>query len=724
MSKSTEIMLRETEYYKQLLHLMKEKVKLYCDVAVSIDEASGNLHGIKGKLIFREELNKLCDPAFDMEKIVFYQRKREKLQKQQLELRQRAIENSARGNVIALEYLCRVFQLDVFEYELLVMSLAVELDPQFERVFVLLQDDYALKFPSVDLCIRMWTLDENQQLKLQRNVFSRLEVLSDFFEGISNAKDKNQSFLSFPLKLDRRILLFLQNIDSIDSRLKPFTRLYLPGEDLDSYLIRESSIQQLQSLVECTKGKRCVFLSGVRGIGKKYLLRHFAKQNKRSILMIQSDILFGQKNAEELLKLLARESRLLGNAWICFSDMKISEDEEDKQEIEKVLWKLQDYQEMLFFTSCNEWKEMIHTFGRSCLLYSLPELFEEERKALWEHYLFETEIEEGLSYEELAEKYQLSYEGIQKSIQEAKQKKWIAGDAYLRAKYIFEACQRQLVYQFGKDATKVSSPYVWSDLILGDAQKRLLRDACNQIYYRSKVYRRWGFEKKVAYGRGVSLIFYGPPGTGKTMGAQVMANELHLELYKVNMSSIMSRYVGDSEKKLEQIFEQGKKSQSILFFDEADVLFGKRSETKDAQDKYANASTAYLLQKVEEYEGIIILATNFLQNFDPAFRRRFQFIIEFPFPDEKNRYSIWKNVFPKSLEMEEEIDIEWLAEEFKLSGSQIKNIVVSAAFLAAGEQRGLRMKDVLVALGREQLKVGKQMLAADFGQYYYLMTNE
>lgn len=150
-----------------------------------------------------------------------------------------------------------------------------------------------------------------------------------------------------------------------------------------------------------------------------------------------------------------------------------------------------------------------------------------------------------------------------------------------------------------------------------------------------------------AYGRGVSMLFYGPPGTGKTMGAQVLARELHLELYKADLSCVMSKYIGETEKNLGEIFEEVKKSQSILFFDEADALFGKRSEVKDAQDKYANAETAYLLQKMEEYEGIVILATNYMQNFDEAFKRRIRFMIEFPLPDAGRRRQIWQRVYGK-----------------------------------------------------------------------------
>ena len=213
-------------------------------------------------------------------------------------------------------------------------------------------------------------------------------------------------------------------------------------------------------------------------------------------------------------------------------------------------------------------------------------------------------------------------------------------------------------------------------------RKKMLKDACDQVIYHHQVYHRWGFEEKLAYGKGLSLLFYGPPGTGKTMGAQVIANVLNLELYKVDMAGVLSKYVGESEKKLGNIFEQAKKSQSILFFDEADVLFGKRTDQKDSNDKYANASTAYLLQKIEEYEGIIILATNLLQNFDNAFLRRFKFIIEFPFTDAVRRREIWEKVFPEHVP-KEELDLDYLAEEMKFSGSQIKNVAVAAAIFGS-----------------------------------------
>ncbi|HIY17234.1 MAG TPA: ATP-binding protein [Candidatus Intestinimonas stercorigallinarum] len=213
------------------------------------------------------------------------------------------------------------------------------------------------------------------------------------------------------------------------------------------------------------------------------------------------------------------------------------------------------------------------------------------------------------------------------------------------------------------------------------------------------------------------MLFTGPPGTGKTMAAQVIANRLGLELYKVDLSGVMSKYIGETEKQLGAVFDEVKKSQSILFFDEADALFGKRSETKDAHDRYANVQTSYLLQKMEEYDGIVILASNFLQNFDEAFKRRIKFIIDFTLPDRDRREKIWRSVLPAELPRSEDIDFDFLARSFELSGSSIKNIAVSAAFLAAEEGVPMGMVHLLLAVQAEQNKTGKALGSEELGEY-------
>ena len=207
------------------------------------------------------------------------------------------------------------------------------------------------------------------------------------------------------------------------------------------------------------------------------------------------------------------------------------------------------------------------------------------------------------------------------------------------------------------------------------------------------------------------------------MAAEVMASELRLDLYKIDLSMIVSKYIGETEKNLSKIFREAEDSNAILFFDEADALFGKRSEVRDSHDRYANIEISYLLQKMEENEGIVIMASNLCRNIDDAFLRRMHFTVEFPFPEEEYRYRIWKSLFPKEAPLSEDVDFEFLAKRFRLAGGNIKNIVVNAAFLAAENSGAITMEDVIKAARREFQKIGKICSESEFGGYYDLISD-
>lgn len=297
----------------------------------------------------------------------------------------------------------------------------------------------------------------------------------------------------------------------------------------------------------------------------------------------------------------------------------------------------------------------------------------------------------------------------------------LKGRAFPSHRDVTEACYSQINHRLGKVAAKAVSSYTFEDLVLPKQQMSLLRDACSQIMNKHIVYDLWGFNGKVQYGKGLSMLFSGPPGTGKTMAAQVVAHYLDMELYVVNLSMIVSKYVGETEKNIKELFDEAKKSQSIIFFDEADSLFSKRTEVKNSNDKASNMEASFLLQKMEEYDGIIILCTNFIQNFDDAFKRRLKFVIDFPFPGKEYRREIWEKVFPPNAPMAEDMDFEFLAQQFELSGSNIKNIAVNAAFLAAENKSSISMKEVLLSIKQEYAKISKTLTKAEFGQYYILL---
>ncbi len=268
----------------------------------------------------------------------------------------------------------------------------------------------------------------------------------------------------------------------------------------------------------------------------------------------------------------------------------------------------------------------------------------------------------------------------------------------------------------------VEPGFTLDDLKIDEKNMAVMNDIINQVELRDKVYEEWGLKSRYAYGRCVSVILAGPPGTGKTMAVHALASRLGLELYKVDLSQIMDKYVGETEKRLEEVFTRAQKCNMILFFDEADAVMGKRSEVKDAQDKYANTEISFILQRIEDYDGIVILATNNIQNIDSAFMRRIRYVINFKLPEQEVREEIWRGAFGKDVPLSDDIDFEYLAETFKFSGGEIKNIVLNAVFYGAAEGGKVGMKHIMKAAGRELTKAKRVALTDYYGKYGYMMN--
>ncbi len=261
--------------------------------------------------------------------------------------------------------------------------------------------------------------------------------------------------------------------------------------------------------------------------------------------------------------------------------------------------------------------------------------------------------------------------------------------------------------EFADNATRLSSPFTWDDLVVGSHSRHLLELACDRVRHSVTVNNTFGFGKKLPYGRGVAVVLYGPPGTGKTMAAQVMAKELNLDIYRVDLSQVSSKYIGETEKNLGAIFDAAKNSNAILFFDEADALFSKRTEVSSSNDKYANAETSYLLQKIEEYTGVSVLATNNMQNFDVAFKRRMTFLIPLEAPDKATREDLWTKVFPPEAPLSDMVDISLLAESLEVTGAQIKSIAVESAYIAAAAGHQITYEEIIEAADMECSKTGQ-----------------
>jgi SpoVK/Ycf46/Vps4 family AAA+-type ATPase len=280
---------------------------------------------------------------------------------------------------------------------------------------------------------------------------------------------------------------------------------------------------------------------------------------------------------------------------------------------------------------------------------------------------------------------------------------------------VWDACRTEAEEKPSGGAKRVDTPYRFDDLVAPERTRELLTEALAQVRYRPRVIDEWGFAAKHANVTNLCVLFHGPPGTGKTMAASIVANELSLPLYRVDVAMVLSKYIGETEKNLAQLFDWAESMNVVLFLDECESLFSKRTETKDSHDRFANMQVGFLLQRIESYSGLVILATNLMGNMDKAFMRRFRFIIEFPAPTSEERLRLWRQIFPEKVRLHADVDFELLAEKASISGGYIRNAAISAAFLAAQDGGTVKMAHLVRSVAREYQKLGRLFSEADFG---------
>ena len=367
------------------------------------------------------------------------------------------------------------------------------------------------------------------------------------------------------------------------------------------------------------------------------------------------------------------------------------------------------------------WKLLAETWPQMpfiSLRLELPQA--DHRLQLWRQALAGLELDSQADLDGLAARFRLGarqigeaarYAAAQASTRPAISRAITSADLY-------RAARLRSSQALGELAQKIDARRGLEDILLPPASQRQLHEFLGAIRHRQTVHAGWGFAAKLALSGGVSALFYGPSGTGKTLAAEVLARELGLDLYRIDLSGVVSKYIGETEKNLGRIFAAAENSNAILFFDEADALFGKRSEVRDSHDRYANLEVAYLLQKMETYAGIAILATNLRGNMDEAFARRLGYTVEFPLPDAGLRQRLWRAMFPAGAPLAQTVDFGWLARQFELSGGNIRNAVLSAAFLAAQAGGEIDMHCLVVGVARELQKTDRLPTRAAFGEYY------
>lgn len=562
-------------------------------------------------------------------------------------------------------------------------------------------------------------------------VLERFEILRKGFarcELLLQAEYPPKRIADTTLRADDRLVQWLAGEDSLlshpliwDGALNGESHSPIWEEKLQETLAElhgsASAFQEETSVVG---------FSGMANSGRRFLARQTARALGKRLLMVDMGF-FG--SMEQLLPQWRRILRevLLQPVLICVtgvekrpsweSMVRILADE--YQAAVKKAWEtgIQDAPALrpLFFTAAEDVK-LVPLLRQTTVQKRLPIPGLAERAALWDFFA-EKYLNTPLPSQELAVKMKLHVGDIEKIV---KRLACRPKDMPMESREIFRYCYELLDDGRYDSIKRVETSYTFDDLKLEESQKRIIRDICAQVEQRKKVMSDWNLQSRYSYGTSVSALFSGPPGTGKTMAVHVMAGILGLEMFKVDLSQIVDKYIGETEKRLDEVFRRAEQSNMILFFDEADAIIGKRSETKEAKDKYANTEVAYLLQRMEEYDGIVILATNYSQNIDAAFMRRIRFTVHFPLPDEARRKEIWHSAFAEETPRGT-LDYEYLARQFEFSGGQIKNVVWNACFFAAEEGAPVEMRHIVRAIQMELTKDKKVSFQEALGEYARLI---
>jgi SpoVK/Ycf46/Vps4 family AAA+-type ATPase len=622
------------------------------------------------------------------------------------------------GVFLALPQLAHLFTLTPFELQAVIICLAPELRRKYDKLYAFLQDDITRKKPSVDLILDLLCLSEAERWAAGAYFSEHSPLIQAGILQVTNDphSPSGSSNLARFLNLDRRILDYLTSDNRLDGRLSGLVQVFGPETTLDAVFV-EASIKT--NLIHLTRQhftsqqagpkKLILHFYGPYGAGKRKLALGICEQLNCPLLYLDLSVLLaGESDYETQLWLLFRESLLL-QAAVFLDNVDALAPEMDKSPVLKKLARLVNMYGWLIFLAGEKALMTNAVFGQTPFhSISLTVADVPLREAAWLEALAEVPGAETAWAKPLARQFRLTPGQIIDAVELAENGRSLHQESpTLSLSDLTQACRSQSNQKLGELALKVNPHYGWNDIILPADKLAHLHEICNQARRYYQIFDEWGFGQKISHGKGLSALFTGPPGTGKTMAAEVIAHDLHLDLYKVDLSGVVSKYIGETEKNLARIFQEAESSNAILFFDEADALFGKRTQVSDAHDRYANIETSYLLQKMEEYEGVVILATNLRENMDDAFTRRIRFIVEFPFPDARHRQEIWQSHFPPNAPVSGSIDYEFLARRFQIAGGNIKNVALNAAFLAAENGGMIEMKHVLHGTKREFEKMGK-----------------
>lgn len=625
---------------------------------------------------------------------------------------QRIQQSRAAGVRLPLPELVDAFGLSPLEARVLLVLLAPELEPAFERAFSFAWNDFTRKTADVGFLLTMvlGTFRERCESSL---IFSPTEPLrwNGLIDIELGSTPIERGFLARPVRLATRVVTFLLGDPTPDEVIHPYVNLVASTSSEADYVLQAEDKERVFRAVRLAAegGGRRICLRGPPGCGKKMVLE-VVLGSATPLLTVDIESLFAQPQFLERALRAARREALLQGAALYLDCSALEEvgdiSREQRLTVERVF---RDFPGLLAF-GCSF---MLPFYGGarggvSEIFIPLPETA--QREILWRSVLPRgVKLAAGTQLEELAKQYPLSGGAITGAVRGAvsRARQRNPQRPVVRRQDLLASARQQLTGKLSALATRVTTSLSWNDLVLPTEAMDRLNELTSFARHRKKVFDEWGFGAILPYGRGLSALFHGPPGTGKTMVAGIIAGELGMDLFRVDLSQITSKYVGETEKNLGRIFDEAGQSHSVLLFDEADSLFAKRTEVKSATDRYANLEVNYLLQRMENFDGVTVLTTNFESGIDEAFKRRIRFKIEFPFPEQADREMLWRKMIPPAAKLESGVRFDDLAYDFELSGGHIKNAVLRAAFAAVDRDDIIRFEDLRAAGSLECKEIGR-----------------
>ncbi|OTA18511.1 putative vacuolar sorting ATPase [Xenorhabdus vietnamensis] len=596
------------------------------------------------------------------------------------------------------------FELTDFERDVLLLGLLPHFDSRYYHLFALIQGEQQSRLPSFALALELFCHSVPEKQAQQASFLYQAPLIGSQLLS-TDSRQKTLSWLQTPFITDSGVYHFLLGHHYITPALEHCVEQITPTE-IGSY---PASLKQALGnilLSDHDDIRPIILLRGIADSARAYAVANMMASEQRQTLLVDIAKLADDDDKTLLchLKIILRETRMRGACLLLRNFCLFAE--QHKQLLDS-LSALLNQPELRVICLVEPYSPLVWLKKLSILLIEMPVFTSVEKARLLTAHL-PNNCANDIDAITLSQRYTFNPETLPLILQEAQlyQQQRDPSDI-LQQCDICKALNLRAQQNFGQLAQRITPKRSLKELLVSDEIAQQIQEILTAIKYREQVLTG-GFKDKIGYGTGISALFYGDSGTGKTMAAEVIANHIGVDLIKVDLSTVVNKYIGETEKNLSRIFDLAEQDAGVLFFDEADALFGKRSETKDAQDRHANIEVSYLLQRLENFPGLVILSTNNRNHLDNAFNRRFTFITRFTYPDETIRKKMWQTIWPKNIKIAQDVDFDKLAQRTSITGANIRNIaLLSSLFAAKNNHNEISNENIEIALSRELAKVGR-----------------